>query len=527
MSCVSPSMPKAIIAAICAAVLPASVLAQTVVQTDLGPVRGADAQGLSQFDGIPYAAPPVGPLRWQPAAPATPWTSPRDATAFGAICPQPASPGHGAAPQSEDCLTLNVVTPDAKAVKKLPVIVVMHGGAFFVGSGREVLERGVPSIVKRGVVLVSPNYRLGRLGFFAHPALKAEADAKGQGTANYWLTDQVAALQWVKRNIARFGGDPSNVTIMGCSAGGSSIAGLVGAPAAQGLFQKASVHSGGLLFSTTAAWPQAQQLGLAFAGRVGVKDDSAAGLAQLRGLSFQQVLAGDPGAPDFRAIVDGKDLPQTLAQLYAQGRMAHVPMIAGSTSNEASIFGLMGFDKAEIERRFGIDLDALRAPYGVNGPLSDAELLRQVQTDFIFTAGAMAMGSLVAKTGAPAWTYNFDYVDTARRGTVPGASHCADWPYLFDGSSFGAVKAPSAQDRALARQMQDYLYNFVTKGDPNAAGLPAWPRITPGSIDPLLIGTQVRAVPDFRRSQLQPWFAKWEKENGMALGMGTPAGGGQ
>ncbi|WP_313804788.1 carboxylesterase/lipase family protein [Sphingobium sp.] len=507
---------KPFLAALCTLSLTGNALAQTVVQTDLGKVRGVDADGISLFKGIPYAMPPVGDLRWRPTRAAKLWKGVRDARDFGPICPQPTRPGKADDPQSEDCLTVNVATPDAKGAK-LPVIVVMHGGAFFVGSNREVLEGGVPSIVRRGVVLVAPNYRLGRLGFFAHPALTAEA--RGQATGNFWLMDEIAALQWVKRNIAKFGGDPSNVTIMGCSAGGSSINSLVASPEARGLFAKASVHSGGGLFNATRPLKKAEEQGLAFAGRVGVPSANAAGLARLRALPVDSILAGDPGAPDHGAIIDGRLLPAAIPILYNQGKVARVPMIIGSTSNEASIFGLMGFDRAKLEQRFGIDVEALKGAYQADGPIGEAEMLRQVQTDFIFTSAAMATAAMAAR-GAPIWSYHFDYVDTAQRGSLPGASHCADWPYLFGGARFGAVQSPSVEDRTMAAMMQAYLYDFVTKGDPNGRGLPEWPRTAPGTIDPLVIGTRTRAIPNFRQQQLQPWFAKWEKENGMALGMG-------
>ena len=503
------------LATLCMLSLGADALAQTVVQTDLGKLRGVDADGVSLFKGIPYAAPPVGGLRWRPTGAAKPWSGVREARDFGPVCPQPIRPGEAAYPQSEDCLTINVAAPKARGAK-LPVIVVMHGGAFFVGSNREVLEGGVSSIVRRGVILVSPNYRLGRLGFFAHPALTAEGKDH-RGTGNFWLMDQIAALRWVKRNIAQFGGDPSNVTIMGCSAGGSSINSLVASPLSRGLFAKASVHSGGGLFNATRPLKKAEEQGLAFAGRVGVQSPGAAGLARLRALPVDRILAGDPGAPDYGAIVDGTLLPAAIPILYSQGKIARVPMIVGSTSNEASIFGLMGFGKAQLEQRFGIDVDALKDAYSANGPIGEAEMLRQVQTDFLFTAASMAVTAMAAR-GAPAWSYHFDYVDSARRGTVTGASHCADWPYLFDGARSGAVRSPSAEDKAMATMMQAYLYGFVTRGDPNGKGLPLWPRTAPGTIDPLVIGARTRAVPDFRRQQLQPWFAKWERENGMAPG---------
>lgn len=513
--------PARFIAAVSAILSLASAAgAEAIVDIDLGKVAGSEMGGVTIFKGIPFAAPPTGPLRWQPPQPAQHWQGLRDARAFGPVCPQPHRRGKPDLPQSEDCLTLNVATPTI-GDSKLPVIVVIHGGAFFVGSGREMLDGGAPSIVRRGVVLVAPNYRLGRFGFFAHPALAREA--KGAGTANFWLMDQIAALQWVRRNIARFGGDPNNVTVMGCSAGGSSVNALVTTPKARGLFAKASVHSGGGLFNATRPLALAEAQGMAFAQRVGVASSDAAGLARLRALPVDRILAGDPGPPNFGAVIDGTLIPDATALLYARGETARVPLIIGSTSNEASVFGLMGFDRPTLERRFGIDIAALAEAYAANGPIGEAELLRQVQTDFIFTSASMTLASLAARSGAPTWSYHFDYVDTAHRGREPGADHCADWPYLFDTARAGANPVVSPQDRIIAETLQDYLYNFVARGDPNGHDLPPWPRTEPGQIAPLVIGTEIKSAPGFRRQQLQPWFMRWELENGQSLGFANEA----
>lgn len=479
---------------------------EPIVRTTLGPVRGTARDGAFLFAGLPYAAPPIGERRWKATMPATPWRGIRDATQFGPDCPQP--PRSGVTnPQSEDCLTLNIATPDPTA-RKLPVIVSIHGGAYFAGSGRELLGHGVPAIVRDGVVLVAPNYRIGRLGFFAHPALSAEAP---RATANYWLMDQVAALKWVRANIARFGGDPDNVTIIGCSAGGSSINALMASPAARGLFARASAHSAGGLFNANRALAQGEQQGLAFAGRVGVAGNDAATLSSLRALSVRQILAGDSGAPDFGAVVDGTWLPRPLSVAFARGEIARVPLISGSTSNEASVFGLMGFDATVLARRFGIDLAAVAPAYG---PLDAKELLRQVQTDFIFTAAAMGMTAMAARNGAPTWSYHFDYVNDARRGAVPGAAHCEDRGYWF-----GTQHDPSPRDAAVGRTMRGYLLNYARTGNPNGPGLPVWKPSRPGMVSPLRIGTEAAMAPDFRKRQLTPWYAKWEAETGERLGI--------
>lgn len=480
--------------------------AEPVVRTALGSVRGTARDGAALFSGIPYAAPPIAGRRWKAPAPARRWTGIRDATAFGPDCPQPAR-GAVTNVQSEDCLTINIATPDPHT-KRLPVLVSIHGGAYFAGSGRELLDRGIPEIVKDGVVLVAPNYRLGRLGFFAHPALTAEAPG---ATANYWLMDQIAALKWVRENIARFGGDPGNVTIIGCSAGGSSVNALMASPRSRGLFARASAHSAGGLFNANRPLALGEQQGMAFAGRVSVAGKGAAALSTLRRLDVTQILAGDTGAPDFGAVVDGAWLPQPLSIAFARGNIARVPLITGSTSNEASVFGLMGFDKAALTKRFGIDLDAIAAAYGAP---DEPELIRQVQTDFIFTAAAMGMTALAARTGVPAWSYHFDYVNEARRRTVPGAAHCEDRPYWF-----GALQDPTPQDAAMGRMMRGYLLNYARGGDPNGPGLPVWDRSAAGTVSPLLIRADAKMAPDFRARQLAPWYAKWETETGETLGI--------
>lgn len=237
-------------AALLLGALAAPALAQAddpVVATDLGRLRGEAIGAGAAYRGIPFATPPIGPLRWREAQPLKPWRGVREAKAFGANCIQPLTPGNVGQPQSEDCLTLSVITPDRNA-RGLPVLLSIHGGAFFVGSGRYIADKDLSPIVRRGVVLVSPNYRVGRMGFLAHPALNAET---GRGTGNFWLSDQIAALRWVKRNIARFGGDPAKVTILGCSAGGSSVNALMASPASRGLFARAASHSGGGFFNTT------------------------------------------------------------------------------------------------------------------------------------------------------------------------------------------------------------------------------------------------------------------------------------
>lgn len=475
-----------------------------VVRTDAGAVRGAALEHGAAFRGIPYAAPPVGQLRWREARPVRPWRGTRDAARFGNDCPQNAREGAGAYPQGEDCLTLNVITPDRTA-KGLPVLVSIHGGAYAFGSGRYIAEAGLSPIVRAGVILVSPNYRVGRFGFFAHPALSAEA---GRGTGNFWLSDQILALDWVRRNIARFGGDPAKVTVLGCSAGGSSVNALMASPAARGLFARASVHSGGGFFNATRPLARAEREGLDFAARAGIAGQGAAALAALRQLPVKAVLAADPGAPNFGAIVDGALLREPVSLTFAAGRQARVPLIAGSTSDEASVFGLMGFDAQVLRERFGIDLAQLRQVYATEGPLSDAQLLRKVQTDFIFTSAALGMSSLAART-APAWTYHFGYVPPAQRAASPGAPHCADMPYLFG-------LDPAAADQWPGAVLRQYWLNFIRFGDPNGAGLPRWEGARPDAQRLLLVDDAARTVDSLRPEAVAFWHHRWQQETGAA-----------
>ncbi|MFM5931145.1 MAG: carboxylesterase/lipase family protein [Novosphingobium sp.] len=483
-------------AALALAALLCANRAPPLAHTAGGTVRGEALGPGAAFRGIPFGT----AVRWRDAAPAPPWKGQRDATAFGPACPQRSEPRRPPLVQSEDCLNLNVITPNRHA-RNLPVLVLIHGGAYAFGSNRYGADQGLSALVRRGVVLVTPNYRVGRFGFLAHPALTAEA---GRGTGNFWLSDQILALRWVKANIARFGGDPARVTIMGCSAGGSSANALMTSPAAHGLFARAAVHSGGGLFNANRPLALAEEQGRAFALRAGVGGTDRQALSALRRLSVQQVLAADPGPPDYGAIIDGHYLPQPIANAYAKGQQASVPLIMGSTSNEASVFGLMGFDAVAMKARFGIDLDAVRPIYQANAALTDAELLRQVQTDFLFTSAALALSGF-ASARAPAWTYHFDHVPAALVAKVPGAQHCADMPYLIS-----QVRRDDPASQSLAEAMQGYWYNFISHGDPNGAGLPVWPQTQHQNGPVLLVNSGFVPVSGFRDAQLQHWWAKWK-----------------
>jgi len=477
----------------------------SVIDTDTGMIRGIALEGrAAAFRGIPYAAPPVGELRWRPAQPVEPWLSILDATTFAPDCPQPVQPGQDTWPQSEDCLYLNIVTPDMGA-SGLPVLVLIHGGAFFVGSGRELADQDISTIVRNGVILVSPNYRIGRLGFFSHPELTRRSHERGDALSNYWLSDQIAALRWVKRNIHHFGGNADQITILGCSAGGSSVNALMAAPDAHGLFARASARSAGGLFNASRTLATAETQGREFASRTGETNDARA-LDRLLALDAQEILALESGPPDFGAVIDGTLLPEPPAIAFAKGQQAKVPYMVGSTSDEASIFGLMGFDREVLAERFGIDIDALREAYG---DLDETELLRQIQTDFIFTSGALGMAALADAAGAASYAYYFDYVRESKRENSKGAPHCADMAYHF-----GTLKSPAAEDLQIAQMMQEYLLSFIRTGNPNTEGQPHWPQFSPDTKTALVIGSTTQAIPGFRSRELTPWYQRWERESG-------------
>ncbi|MBB4097599.1 carboxylesterase/lipase family protein [Sphingomonas kyeonggiensis] len=449
------------------------------VRTESGPVRGAADGRVVAFKGIPYAAPPTGALRWhRPEAPA-PWNLVLEATKFGADCLQNATPGVAGSdrPASEDCLFLNVWTPKAAGSAKLPVMVWIHGGGFVSGSSAAPETDGA-RLAGRGVVLVSFNYRLGRFGFFAHPALTVEAG--GRPTGNWGLMDQIAALNWVQRNIAAFGGDPSNVTIFGESSGGESVARLMASPAAKGLFAKAITASGGGRDS----WPslaQAEARGTAFA--------KGADLAALRALPAATVLGGinmmNKEEQSYSGpITDGEIVPDNADRIFAKGQQAHIPYLIGNNDDELSFVpaAFLPVVNGPTLATLGNGADAVLAAYG-----SPAAATRHVAGDVIFAEPAMAMAGRHARSGAPTWLYRFGYVAQARRKDDAGAGHATDVIFQFDNLAKADFAATPA-DQATADLLAAYWTNFARTGDPNGKGVPAWSRFDAAAPAALAIG---------------------------------------
>ncbi len=452
-----------------------------VVHTTGGDLRGVTAGKVESFKGIPFAAPPVGDLRWRPPQPAAPWAGVKTADAFGPICMQGLNPRFGAYKMSEDCLSVNVWRPaGAKPDAKLPVMVWIYGGAFVQGASSTPFYDGT-HFAEQGVILVSLNYRLGRFGFFAHPALDGGPGPIG----NYGIMDQIAALKWVQANAAAFGGDPANVTVFGESAGAISVNFLMGSPAAHGLFAKAIAESG---FGRQEPRPltgdrSAESFGLKFAADNKIDGSDAAAAAALRALPAQALITptslGDPGIPG--PMRDGQIITQGIYEAFAKGEEAHVPYMEGGNSYEASLFPQVASFPDPVIARAG-DPAKVIAAYGHQAP---PEVAREVMTDTMISEPDRALARQMDRQGLPAFVYHFSYVPAASRPTSFGASHGSEVTYVFDNLphqplTFGTFTIPAAtpDDEKIAAAMHAYWVAFAKTGDPDSAGGARWPRYT-------------------------------------------------
>lgn len=495
------------------------------VKTDAGLVEGtasADA-AVRAFRGIPYAAPPVGDLRWKAPQPVRPWKGVRKAAEFG---PRPMQKPiyddmifRDAGP-SEDCLYLNVWTPAKSPKERLPVMVWIYGGGFQAGASSEPRQDG-ESLARKGVVVVSFNYREGVFGFLAHPGLTKESGRNASG--NYGLLDQVAALRWVRTNIAEFGGDPRNVTIFGESAGSFSVSALMASPLARGLFHRAigqsgaffSVGDGGLAQESLAAGERA---GEKFAASLG-----ATSIAELRAKPAAEVL--DAAAREqglrFGPSVDGYLLPRDVSAIFAAGKQSHVPLLAGWNADEVRAYVTLGSARptatsfAEQARaRFGDSAEALLKVYPAG---TDDEAVR--------SAGDLAGDTFIAyatwkwlemhlKTGgSPVYRYVFDQPVPVPEGTKinglavtakeVGARHAGEIEYVF--GAFATTPVPwQPEDRKVSDAMMAYWANFAKAGDPNGPGVPAWPRYEERSGRQVMhLGPEIRPTPEAHRDRYE------------------------
>lgn len=461
-----------VLGAVAAVLTAPSALAQTrpVVQIDTGSVQGVVEGDVRAFRGIPYVAPPVGALRWRAPERAKQWEGLLDAAKFGAACPQPARPGEPWAdvgPTSEDCLFVNVWRPDTDA-KDLPIMVFIHGGGFTFGSAGVPLYEGAP-LARRGVVLVSLNYRIGRLGFFAHPALTAE-DPEGR-LGNYGVMDAIAALEWVQRNAAAFGGDAHNVTLFGESAGAGITQGLMTSPEAVGLFQKAISQSGaggGALPPIRGAAPNtAESAGQAWATEVGLP---TATVEQLRALPAEVVATGR-GFP----FIDGRVVVASPGAAFVQKAEMKIPLIIGANSNEAT---LLGTDDGLVRMAFGTAYESLLDRYVERLGLSREAAATELREDALSLQPSLFLGEMHAASGAPTYAYNFRQVRSDMRDGSAGSPHGGELEFLFGAPYTGQVW--DDEDWETSRLTSDYWVRFAKTGNPNGDDAPVWRPMTPG-----------------------------------------------
>jgi para-nitrobenzyl esterase len=462
------------------------------VKTDAGEVEGkttADGK-VQEFLGIPFAAPPVGDLRWKEPQPVKPWKGVRQTTEFGARCMQtnifPDMVFRDSGP-SEDCLYLNVWTPDASKKAKLPVMVWIFGGGFVAGATSEPRQDG-QFLAHKGVVIVSMNYRLGIFGFFSHPELTKESPHYASG--NYGLLDQTAALLWVKKNIANFGGDPSNITIFGESAGSFSVSAQMASPLSKNLIAQAIGESGAFFGRTLRAKPldQSEQAGVEFAKSIG-----ADSLAKLRAIPAQQLLedASKPqGGFRFGPNIDGYFFPSTALDIYSKGEQAHVPLLAGWNHDEGTWPQFFGKDAptkenfiAKVKEEFGDHADDILKAF----PHDTDEQVKQ-SAAVLATANFISYGTwkwieLQSQTDdLPVYRYEFDQAppaapDAKEPWAGKFAYHSAEIEYVF--GTLASKKLPfTPEDFKLSELMQTYWTNFAKTGSPNGNGVPPWPQYT-------------------------------------------------
>ena len=503
----------------------------TLVRIDSGTVRGTAEGDLVTFKGIPFAQPPVGALRWRAPQPVRPWEGVLEASAFGHDSMQLPSPGVlDRAGISEDSLYLNVWRPAESTGEPLPVMVWIYGGALVRGQGsRYVMDRFAR---QGGMVVVSFNYRESRLGFFAHPALADEAPNDPRG--NYAYMDQIAALQWVQRNIAAFGGDPDTVTIAGESAGGGSVLALILSPMARGLFHRAILESPGLPSPRDAVLSlrkldSAESRAIEYARAAGIQGNDAAALAALRALPGEKVVedgvdfasavveyAGGPQIMGFSAsMIDGRLIVETPEAALRGGRHAMVPVICGA--NNFDLAPSVAESKDAVFAQFGALASQARALYDPNGDASLKALNQAVYADRTMIEPTRYLAEMMTRAGQPAYYYRFSHVEEPYRGQLPGAFHGMEIPYAydmpvaFDGKTF-VLREKTGTDQAMARSMSGYWADFVRTGDPNGGGRPQWPRYDPATRNVLdFTNTGVTVGPDPLKARLDLWRSVWEQ----------------
>jgi para-nitrobenzyl esterase len=496
-----------------------------------GRISGVTAKGITSFKGIPFAAPPVGELRWKAPQPLKPWTGVRDGSKWGPVCMQdPMFPQIFGAPMtelSEDCLYLNVWTPAKTDGDRLPVMVWIYGGGFVGGQTSVPLYDGT-ALASKGVVLVSVAYRLGAFGFLAHPELSKET---GKGSGNYGLQDQIAGLQWVKANIAKFGGDPGRVTIFGESAGGIAVSMLAASPAARGLFQRAISESGGSFGGpryaneggvNVAPLKTAEAKGQAFLSKLGASSISAA--RALSATAIQKGVGPMLGATDqFWPVFDGNVLPGDQYELYEAKKFNDTPVLIGTNSDEGALFIQAPMKPAQFEQMvragFGSQSDAILAAYPHGTDAETFKSAKDLMRESTFAWHTWAWAMLQSEKGkGKAFIYYFDH----RTPQSPnGSTHGSEIAYVFGtleagaGPLFGVPNPPRPEDVKMSELMTSYWTNFAKNADPNGAGLPPWPVFSPADQKAMFfVDAQpgARAVPNMTQIKALDGYYAWRRD---------------
>jgi para-nitrobenzyl esterase len=457
------------------------------VRVEQGVVEGLPTEKgspVQRFLGIPYAAPPVGALRWRPPQPAQAWSGVRQAVRFGDRCMQPRLWDDliYRSGMSEDCLVLNVWTParlDRR--EKLPVLVYIYGGGFLAGDSSEPRYDGA-SMAARGMVVVSMNYRLGAFGFLAHPWLTAESRERASG--NYGLLDQAAALNWVRRNVAAFGGDPARITVGGESAGSMSVSGVMASPLTRGLIAGAIAESGALMMPVApASLQQGEVLGRNFASRADVTD-----LKALRALSAERIMALQGGeAMRFAPVIDGYYLREQPSVTFARGQAARVPLLIGSNSQEMAYQAVLGQEpptlagyRAALQRLYGERAEMVGRLYPAQTDRAVPFAATALASDRFLGVATWKLFDLQRRTGAPTYYYYYArirprVVHEPNAPTPLGAVHSAEIEYALGNLDTNPRYAWTDDDRRVSRTLQGYFANFIRTGTPNGTGLPDWP----------------------------------------------------
>jgi para-nitrobenzyl esterase len=466
------------------------------VQVDGGQVEGESVGSVTVYKAIPFAAPPVGELRWRAPGPVAPWRGVRQTASFAPACMQMgvSMPGETPPKVSEDCLYLNIWTPQKPARGRRPVMVFIHGGGFSNGSASMPLYWG-DELARHNVVVVTFGYRLGAFGFLALPELSAESG--GHGSGNYGLLDQIAALDWVKRNIAAFGGDPDRVTIFGQSAGSMSVSLLMATPLAKGLFERAIGESGGV-FEPLQLAPDWLLAGAQRQGEVYAASLGAASLAELRAMPAARLLGGK-AATITHPVIDGFTLTASPFEIFSEGRQNDVPLLIGFNEAEArSLVDLSAvraatFD-ADIRSAFGPLPPALMAAYPHATDTEAKQARADFERDLRFGWDMWTWARLQAATGSrPVYYYHFTQAPPFPPGSVYagwGASHYAELWYSF-GHLGQEPWAWTSYDRVLSKAMTTYWTNFAKTGDPNGPSVPTWPKFGKVRGQALYLGTPI------------------------------------